>query len=230
MKQPQLILFDLMNTLMSVHEGDVPYWYPMGKIVEANGVESADSFNERYGNWRAERYTADIIHEVTLQDRLTSLIPQAGKVLIDELASTYMNDYVQRTSPCEGSSEMLEAWDGIVPMGVVSNFFVAVMPRFILDRHGLSNHFSFIIDSVLIGYRKPSKEIYQHALDLSSEYIDIEDQSKVIMIGDDWEADVEGARNMGFHPIYYSQDPIPEEDVCVIRHWDEFRPLMNTTE
>jgi putative hydrolase of the HAD superfamily len=71
--------------------------------------------------------------------------------------------------------------------------------RAALDRVGLGKLLDKVYCYRNIGHKKPSKEFFDYVLaDLGIE------QSQVIMVGDDFEADVLGANNCGIRAIWYN--------------------------
>ena len=77
--------------------------------------------------------------------------------------------------------------------GVISNHVPEL--ENILDFLGLTKHFDLIINSALIGYEKPNKEILRIALE-QAKYPD-----DVWMVGDNLEADIHGAVKVGIKSI-----------------------------
>jgi putative hydrolase of the HAD superfamily len=73
-----------------------------------------------------------------------------------------------------------------------------------LDRHLLFNeidhYFDVVICSAIVGYRKPHPEIFKALLDeLSLE------PARVAFVGDDWNADIEGATAAGLVPFHLAR-------------------------
>lgn len=117
---------------------------------------------------------------------------------------------------------MLDAWGGRVRMGVVSNFFIAGMPRALLEHHGLIGYFGFVVDSAETGYRKPAREIFLCALEHGN--VPMDRAADVLMIGDDLSADFHGARAAGLQAQRFAPDAQGDSGDGVIRRWREFRP------
>jgi putative hydrolase of the HAD superfamily len=80
-------------------------------------------------------------------------------------------------------------------IGAVSNWS-AELPS-ILENLRLIDHFDTLVISDLVGYHKPEPDIFKYALHSLGV-----DASAVVHIGDDLEADVEGARQGGIQPIW----------------------------
>ena len=79
-------------------------------------------------------------------------------------------------------------------LGVVSNWGWAA-PE-LLQTLELARHFEVMSISARVGYQKPHPAIFEHALEL----LDVE-ADQAIHVGDDPEADVVGARNVGIEPV-----------------------------
>ena len=217
---PQLVLFDLMGTLLAVADERVPYWERIGVFLESEGIVAADVFASSYSEWRSSRKPSR--REVALRDR----IEMFASVSADQhrnIERNFIDDYAQRTRVIDGVESMLQSWGDVCELGVVSNFFLSGAPEELLRRHGLLHHFAFVIDSARVGVRKPSAEIFKMAISASS--IELCPPTEVLMIGDDWEADVEGALAMGFRAAHFTNASFGKhEHVLVVQNWQHFRP------
>lgn len=222
MKRPVLILFDLMNTLLSHQDGGQPYWHRLGSFVASKGTMPAAMFNDLYARQREWRHSCGT-RETTLVECLNNILPpdirRAG--IVSDLVHTFMEDYEAKTRTVEGAETMLEAWVGQTPLAVISNFFLPGFPERLLKRHGLQRYFEFVIDSAQVGHRKPAPEIYTAALTRAG--IGSGDAANVFFVGDDWVADIEGSRQVGMTPYYYS-DRDAKDGIRQIRNWNDFRP------
>ena len=190
MKRPVLILFDLMNTLLSYQDGGQPYWHRLGSFVASKGAMPAPTFNDLYARQREFRHSRST-RETTLVECLDSILPPAvdRDQMISSLVDISMEDYEVRTRTLAGAEAMLEAWVGQTPLAIISNFFLPGFPERLVKRHGLRHYFEFVVDSAQVGHRKPAPEIYTAALMRAG--IDSDDVSRVFCVGDDWVADIE---------------------------------------
>jgi putative hydrolase of the HAD superfamily len=88
-------------------------------------------------------------------------------------------------------------------MHIITNGFKEV--QFIkLDKAKLSPYFDLILCSEEVGHNKPSPIIFKHALNHTGAKSNFS-----VMIGDDYEVDVAGARNCGMHALLF--DPNDEK-------------------
>lgn len=215
-----MLLFDLMDTLLVYEDEDAPYWWKAALEVEAAGLMRAREFDERFAKTRSRRLV-DGGREVSIQEILRELLPEAAGdgIFLETLIARCREEYRRRTRPHEGVEAMLRRWHGVVPMAVVSNFYIAGFPEELVTAHNLDSYFAFVIDSTQVGYRKPAPEIFDAALKRAG--IHPSQRSKVWFIGDNWRADVEGAVRAGMTPIYFSKEEGPDPTVRRISSWDD---------
>ena len=90
----------------------------------------------------------------------------------------------------------------------------------------LPNHqFEFILATSEYMYRKPHRRIFEFALqkaELTPE--------EVWYIGDNYECDVEGAKNAGLFPVWYlgatQKLQEPKEGILTVKSWEEVKALL----
>ncbi len=102
-----------------------------------------------------------------------------------------------------------------VSLGIVSNTgrTPGVILRKVLARHGLLAYFSAISYSDEVGVRKPAAEIFRLTLARAGV-----EPSEAVHIGDNPDADVTGARNIGMRAAHYTagyRPPAPQADLIV---------------
>ena len=106
----------------------------------------------------------------------------------------------------EGAEELVRYLAAKYPLTVVTNGFVEVQyEKF--DKSGLRDCFAHIVLSEEVGCQKPNPRIFEEALRMNG--LQAED---VVMIGDSWNSDIQGAINAGIDQIWIrkSKDPLPE--------------------
>ena len=71
--------------------------------------------------------------------------------------------------------------------------------------------------------RKPNPRIFEYALNQANAA-----KSESILIGDDWIADIEGARNFGIEVIFFNalRENKTEEGLIVIQKLDEIKNYL----
>ena len=139
-----------------------------------------------------------------------------------------------------GTKNMLERLKGEVQLGLLSNFTHWPAALEIMDRLGLTPFFDFRLISGELGYRKPHEEVFRKltgGFDVPKE--------DIMYVGDDVDADVNGALAAGIQPVWFtyvldkkppvpahmvaSENDAPREDVPRVSTWTEFFSLLETS-
>lgn len=92
----------------------------------------------------------------------------------------------------------------------------------LLQDHGIADFFDFSMAAGEVNVWKPDPGIFQHGLKRANV-----SASEVIYVGDNYYADVVGARNAGLQPILY--DPLgifPNSDCTTIQSFDELNSII----
>ena len=108
-------------------------------------------------------------------------------------------------------------------LGVVSNW-VWTLPE-LLHSLELVSHFNFIVASSRVGYEKPHAGIFEHALELAGVGPD-----DVIHVGDNVNADVNGALGVGIQPVLIDRRGVVEDPppgIPVIKSLEELLPIVD---
>jgi putative hydrolase of the HAD superfamily len=174
--------------------------------VEAGYERSQGLLEERFWNRHRDPGFAEQVALV-----LDCVAPgAAGRVTgsrLDALLRGYA-DPVLRWPPalCPGAADAVRtlAAQG-VRLGVISNTgrTPGVVLRRYLEREGLLRHFQVVTFSDEVGLRKPEAEIFRRTLAKLGPELGLEPH-EVAHIGDNPEADVEGARAVGMRAVHYA--------------------------
>ena len=130
----------------------------------------------------------------------------AVAALAEQLSDDFLNLTTAHFSLLPGAEELVRYLEKKYPLTVVTNGFIEVQyEKF--DKSGLKDCFAHIVLSEEVGCQKPNPRIFEEALRMNG--ISAED---VVMIGDSWNSDIQGAINAGIDQIWIrkSQDPLPE--------------------
>ncbi|MFN2464956.1 MAG: HAD family hydrolase [Candidatus Dormibacteria bacterium] len=111
-----------------------------------------------------------------------------------------------------------------IRMAIVSNF-VDTLPE-VCRSHGLTEYFEVIVASVDAGAMKPDKRIWDVALRRMGV-----DPGSAWHVGDNYWADVMGARAAGIHPVFLDRGGIlPRADCAHISNLDELLVMLRAVE
>ena len=113
---------------------------------------------------------------------------------IDDVVETLLVAEKRATNVPPGTRESLDALAAENPLAVVTNG-TSEFQREKLAHHDLTDYFETVVTAYDVGASKPDAAIFEAV----REQIDAEEY---VMVGDDYEADVEGARGAGFVPVH----------------------------
>ncbi len=116
----------------------------------------------------------------------------------------YLDLLPNRTNLMEGCIEILDYLKPKYPMTIITNGFKEVQHKKMINSKIL-HYFDHIVISENIGHQKPAKEIFEHALQLNNSL-----PKDVLMIGDNVEADIQGAVNAGIDSVFFNPFNLPD--------------------
>ena len=129
-------------------------------------------------------------------------------------AAAYRQAYLAARRPVDGALEVLATLKPRVRVGIVSNNLLDEQQAKI-RLCGFDPYVDALIVSEAVGVSKPDPAIFARALEELGCFA-----PDAVMIGDSWEADVEGARAAGIRPIWFNragrQAPAASHGVCEI--------------
>lgn len=92
----------------------------------------------------------------------------------------------------------------------------------VLESHNLSEFFPYSLAGGEVDIYKPEPGIFEHALKQMKVTA-----SETVYVGDNYYADILGARRAGLQPVLYDPEQIfPEADCVTIRSFDELIPVI----
>jgi len=118
-------------------------------------------------------------------------------LIAEKMGSAYVERSPRRTALVDGTSELLRHLVHLgVPMSIITNGFDEVQ-HLKMQASGIAHCFKHVLTSEMVGVRKPHPHIFSHALAVTGTRPD-----KAVMVGDHYEADIEGALQAGWHAVY----------------------------
>jgi putative hydrolase of the HAD superfamily len=165
------------------------------------------SINENYWKlYREEKISKEELRYGRLKDAFSIINYKATDDLINLLAVDYIEVLPNNNQLFEGTHEILNHLKPNYNLHIITNGFNEVQTKK-LENSGLKGYFDKIITSEDAGVKKPNPIIFKYALEKTKALI-----NESIMIGDNWEADIMGAKNIGFDVIFcnYNSKPVSE--------------------
>ncbi len=146
--------------------------------------------------FREDKISKSKLRYGRLKDAFDALNYSVDDDLIGLLSEDYITYLSQYNDLFEGTIAILNYLQSKYTMHIITNGFEEVQFEK-LKNSNLISYFDQIITSEKVGFKKPNPKIFNYALSLATAKAD-----ESIMIGDNFEADILGAKNVGMHTIF----------------------------
>ncbi|UPZ16137.1 YjjG family noncanonical pyrimidine nucleotidase [Flavobacterium humidisoli] len=221
------IFFDLDHTLWDFDKNsemafDRIFKTKYQEIVTQDFIKQYIPINQEC--WRL--YQNDkITHQELRYNRLKFSFDALNYVISEENILEIANDYIEFLTDnnylFDGAIEVLEYLKPKYKLHIITNGFAHVQEKKI-NNASLGGYFSTITNSELAGVKKPNSIIFDYALKLANT-----SKESSIMIGDDFEADVNGALNAGIDAIFFNEKRVDvSENYKQINHLLELKKYL----
>lgn len=127
---------------------------------------------------------------------------------IDAMAERYIDELPKDNYLFEGALELLDYLKPKYRLHLITNGFHGVQHRK-LSNSGIAHYFETVTTSEDVGAKKPNPKVFNYALKAAKT-----GPEHSVMIGDSFEADVLGARAVGFQTIFYNYRNQQLEDMA----------------
>ena len=226
MKKKRPLCFDLDHTLwdfetnsrLALRDG----YNAMG--LKGLGVESADDWiasYERANEWCWAQFREGKMDKETLRSARFKLAfeglgMEAEGDVAQRLGEHYIETSPYQTALLEGTMEVLEelAKRGH-RMFILTNGFEEVQ-HIKVKNSGLEPFFTGVYTSDFLGVKKPNPKAFERAAEAEG----LSMSGGIVMVGDSWESDVEGAHGVGWDAVHFNPEEEHREDV-----WQSVRVL-----
>lgn len=212
MKPIKHIFFDLDHTLWDFEtNSDIAFETIFKKHDVKVDVQKFLNYyrgiNEQYWKlYREEKITKEELRLGRLKDTFVKIKQTVNLQLLESLSVDYINVLPYNNQLFTGTHEILEHLYVNYKLHIITNGFNEVQYKKI-ENSGLSKYFDKIITSEAAGVKKPNPIIFEYALSLTKAT-----SAESVMIGDNWEADIMGAKDAGFDVIFcnFNAQPVSE--------------------
>ncbi|MBN1416707.1 MAG: YjjG family noncanonical pyrimidine nucleotidase [Bacteroidales bacterium] len=200
------IFFDLDNTLWDYKTNMKETFAEIVRELNLKQIQlQFDEFVKRFEKtndqyWIAYRkglISKDFLRRKRFSDTLESL-GIYDELIVDQIADLYHQRVSRKANLFPGVHETLAYLKEKYKLYIITNGFVEIQTNK-LESAELSWYFDRIFMAEATGYRKPDKRFFQYAL---SSVNAKKDES--IMVGDDPEADILGARDTGIDQVFFN--------------------------
>lgn len=225
MPQHKALLFDLCDTLVSLNFSMLPTVSVNGELIRSTGgllhnvlkeFQPGIDFDEFYSvlteTTRELHSSRDRdLREITLEQRFQKILKRLNldsgpiaKRLLDGMVSAHTDQIVRMMEFPSDHRQILGKYHGRFQLGLVSNFDHAPAVYRVLERERVRVLFQEILISAEVGWRKPSREIFQLMLDRMRL-----DPAETLFIGDSLLFDVSGAKQIGMETVWLNPENRP---------------------
>ncbi len=198
----QHIFFDLDHTLWDFEKNSGLTFKKVFKdfkidVVPNEFLKVYKPINKKYWKlYREEKVSKSDLRYYRLKEAFDMLKHSITDESIDMIAIKYIEYLPNFNHIFTGTIELLEYLKEKYQLHIITNGFEEIQ-TLKLQKSGLFDYFDQIITSESVGVKKPNPKIFHHALKVSNAR-----KENSIMIGDNLEADIRGAMNVGLQTIH----------------------------
>lgn len=217
MKNYHHIFFDLDHTLWDFEKNssetlaDLYHQYGLTAFNLFSESTLIEKFKQVNGHlW--ELYNAGKINKEEIRERrfntiFTDLGLTPEQIPVD-FGQVYLQSCPKKTNIIPYAIETLDYLQRKYELHIITNGFDDVQD-IKLTSANIKKYFKEIVTSESAGFKKPEKEIFEYALDISKAEV-----SRSIMVGDNLNTDIKGARGINMDQIYFNPNDLShQEDV-----------------
>ena len=153
-----------------------------------------------------DRFWFPLMHASKLDEKFDKTLRQELFALAEQLSEDFLHLTTAHFSLLPGAEDLVRYLARKYPLTIVTNGFIEVQyEKF--EKSGLRDCFAHVVLSEEVGCQKPNPHIFEEALRMNGLKAE-----EVVMIGDSWNSDIQGAINAGIDQIWIrkSNDPLPE--------------------
>jgi len=132
--------------------------------------------------------------------------------VIDILSTEYIAKLATYNNLLPYTVEILDYLKPKYKLHIITNGFEEVQTRKLVNAN-IFGYFDQVINSEMAGVKKPNPEIFELALKKANAAAD-----KSLMVGDNIEADILGAKAAGFHALHFNAHNDPKHEHCIMIH------------
>ncbi len=160
--------------------------------------------------YREERISKEKLRYLRLKDTFDELGFRVEDDLIDRIADEYIESLSKYNYLIENAVEILCYLKPKYKLHIITNGFEEVQKAKLLNSN-IKHFFTHIINSEIAGVKKPNPIIFEFALAKAKVK-----PKNAVMIGDDLEADIIGAKNIGMNTIFFNlYKNYTLENICI---------------
>lgn len=221
------VFFDLDHTLWDFDKNSA---LTFDKIFKIHGIDvSLELFLEAYepiNLYYWKRYASDEIDKLSLRyGRLRETFNEIGYHVDEPLIHNLSVDYIKYLSSFshlfDGTIELLQYLQPKYQLHIITNGFEEAQLKK-MNSSAITPYFKTITNADTVGVKKPNPIIFDHALKFANAK-----SNESLMIGDNYEADILGALNVGYDAIFFNyRNDKTEHHIKQITHLSQLKKYL----
>ena len=208
------ILFDLDHTLWDFERNSSETLYELYEIYHLDqfNIFNNNEFVQKFKAINAilwEQYDRNDIDRMFIRtNRFKMVLTQLGLEEQDvpkDISEVYLDICPTKRNVIPDTFEVLDYLKGRYQMHIITNGFDDIQDTK-LNSSNLRGYFDKVFTSEAVGFKKPSKEMFEKAVNLIGT-----SKKSCVMIGDNIETDIKGAINASLDVIFFNPENINHE-------------------
>lgn len=155
--------------------------------------------------YREEKIDKSSLRYKRLKDTFDILGKSVSDNIINQLSEDYITYLTTFNHLFDGTLDILQHLRPTYQLHIITNGFEEAQQKK-MDNANISHFFSTVTNSEMAGVKKPNPMIFNHALEKA-----VAKPEESIMIGDNLEADILGAIDVGFDAILFNYHQVKAE-------------------
>ncbi|MBR5327381.1 MAG: YjjG family noncanonical pyrimidine nucleotidase [Paludibacteraceae bacterium] len=168
-----------------------------------------------------DRFWFPLMHASKLDEKFDKTLRQELFALAEQLSEDFLHLTTAHFSLLPGAEDLVRYLARKYPLTIVTNGFIEVQyEKF--EKSGLRDCFAHVVLSEEVGCQKPNPRIFEEALRLNGLQAD-----EVVMVGDSWYSDIQGAINAGIDQIWVTEQQTEEsKSTYIVKSLEEIKYLL----
>lgn len=227
------LFFDLDHTLWDFDRNSaesIAELYETFRLADA-GIPSAAEFSRHFIAINRELwadYDRNVItHGYIRENRFPLVFRSLGvdaSGINTDLNAEYLRLLPRKPHLLESAREVLDYLSGQnrYTMHIITNGFAEIQ-AVKMDSAEIAHYFTHLVTIENAGAKKPDPLVFQYAMEISGATV-----GESLMIGDNYEADIMGAKRVGMDTVFYNQSGqvVADQPTYDIRHWNELMVIL----
>ena len=221
------VFFDLDHTLWDFDKNSALTFEIIFK--KNNVVVDLDRFSEVYQPinlkyWKLytnEKVSKSNLRYGRLKDSFDALEMVVQDDVIHQLSIDYIDYLTTHNHVFDGTIEILDYLKSKYKLHIITNGFEEVQ-KVKLEKSKIAHYFDTVTSSETVGVKKPNPKVFNYALKMANI-----SKENGIMVGDNYEADILGALNIGLDAICYNYHKVDlDNEIKEINHLLELKKYL----